>query len=86
MSRPVRWLIGMLLLVTSPTAHAHMLNTGLGPFYDGLAHLFVSPEDRFQIAIALSAGFAAQFWPDFCSCCRWPGWRAASLVDSRLCL
>ena len=34
-----------------------MLNTGLGPFYDGLAHLFVSPEDLLPvIAIALLGG------------------------------
>jgi hydrogenase/urease accessory protein HupE len=34
-----------------------MLNTGLGPFYDGLAHLFVTPEDMLPvIAIALLAG------------------------------
>ena len=53
----MRWLIGAVLLVTSPAAHAHMLNTGLGPFYDGLAHLFVTPEDLLPvIAIALLAG------------------------------
>ena len=53
----MRWLIGTLLLVTSPAAHAHMINTGLGPFYDGLAHLFVTPEDMLPvIAIALLAG------------------------------
>jgi urease accessory protein len=57
MRRPVRWLIGTLLLVTSPAAHAHMINTGLGPFYDGLAHLFVTPEDMLPvIAIALLGG------------------------------
>lgn len=33
------------------------MNTGLGPFYDGLAHLFVSPEDLLPvIALALLAG------------------------------
>ena len=57
MRRPVRWLIGAALFLTSPAAHAHMLNTGLGPFYDGLAHLFVSPEDLLPvIAIALLGG------------------------------
>ena len=45
------------LVVTSPAAHAHMINTGLGPFYDGLAHLFVTPEDLLPvIAIALLGG------------------------------
>ena len=57
MRHPVRWLIGTALLVTSPAAHAHMINTGLGPFYDGLAHLFVTPEDMLPvIALALLAG------------------------------
>ena len=38
-------------------AHAHMMSTGLGPLYDGLAHLFVSPEDLLPvIALALLAG------------------------------
>ena len=33
------------------------MNTGFGPFYDGLTHLFVTPEDLLQvIAIALLAG------------------------------
>ncbi|MGB7840411.1 MAG: HupE/UreJ family protein [Terrimicrobiaceae bacterium] len=53
----MRWLIGAALFLTSPAAHAHMLNTGLGPFYDGLAHLFVTPEDMLPvIAIALLGG------------------------------
>lgn len=38
-------------------ADAHMMSTGLGPLYDGLAHLFVSPEDLLPvIALALLAG------------------------------
>jgi hydrogenase/urease accessory protein HupE len=33
------------------------MNTGLGPFYDGLTHLFVTPEDLLPvIALALLAG------------------------------
>lgn len=41
----------------SSSAEAHLTNTGLGPFYDGLAHLFVSPEDLLPvIALALLAG------------------------------
>jgi len=38
-------------------ADAHLMNTGFGPFYDGLTHLFVTPEDLLQvIALALLAG------------------------------
>jgi hydrogenase/urease accessory protein HupE len=50
------WLLALLVVVPSP-AHAHLMNTGLGPFYDGLAHLFVSPEDLLPvIALACLAG------------------------------
>lgn len=47
-----------IILVGIPTrAHAHLMNTGFGPFYDGLTHLFVTPEDLLQvIALALLAG------------------------------
>jgi hydrogenase/urease accessory protein HupE len=36
---------------------AHLMNTGFGPFYDGLLHPFVTPEDLLPvIALALAAG------------------------------
>ena len=45
------------LLVAVPSAHAHLMNTGVGPFYDGFTHLFVTPEDLLPvIALALLAG------------------------------
>jgi hydrogenase/urease accessory protein HupE len=38
-------------------ARAHLVSTGIGPIYDGIAHLFVSFEDLLPvIAIALLAG------------------------------
>ncbi len=48
----------LFILVGIPTpAHAHLMNTGFGPFCDGLTHLFVTPEDLLQvIALALLAG------------------------------
>ena len=48
----------LLFIVAAPSpAHAHMMNTGFGPFYDGLTHLFVTPEDLLPaIALALFAG------------------------------
>jgi hydrogenase/urease accessory protein HupE len=52
----VLWL-SLLLIIGVPSAHAHLMNTGLGPFYDGLTHLFVTPEDLLPvIALALFAG------------------------------
>ena len=44
-----------VLLATS--ANAHLVNTGLGPFYDGVSHVLLSPEDLIPvIAMALLAG------------------------------
>jgi carbonic anhydrase len=45
-------------LATAPlTAAAHLESTGLGPFYDGVAHLLRSPDDLLPVvAMALLAG------------------------------
>jgi urease accessory protein len=51
------WLTPAVMLTAAPSAHAHLMNTGFGPFYDGLTHLFVTPEDLLPvIALALLAG------------------------------
>ncbi len=48
--------IGALLLAASP-AQAHLMNSGFGPFYDGLAHPFLVPDDLLPvIALTLLAG------------------------------
>ena len=45
------------LLVQPATAHAHLVNTGLGPFYDGVSHFGLTPEDFLPaLALALLAG------------------------------
>ena len=50
------WLTLAVMLTATPSAHAHLMNTGFGPFYDGLTHL-VTPEDLLPvIALALLAG------------------------------
>ena len=51
-------------LAAAPPAHAHLMNTGFGPFYDGLTHLFLTPEDLLPVvALALLAGCAAPLRP-----------------------
>ena len=51
------WLTLAVTLIVAPSAQAHLMNTGFGPFYDGLTHLFVTPEDLLPvIALALLAG------------------------------
>jgi hydrogenase/urease accessory protein HupE len=47
----------LLFLLGIPShAEAHLVNTGLGPFYDGVSHLFIAPEDLLTV---LSLGMLA---------------------------
>ena len=49
--------LAIALAAAPAVAHAHLTNTGFGPFYDGLTHLFVTPEDLLPvIALSLLAG------------------------------
>ncbi len=46
----------LLLLLPAPS-HAHLVNTGLGPFYDGVSHFALTPEDLLPaLALALLGG------------------------------
>jgi len=45
------------VLALPSTAHAHLVTTGLGPFYDGVSHFALTPEDLLPaLALALLAG------------------------------
>ena len=47
----------VLLFVLPDPAHAHLVNTGLGPFFDGISHLALTVEDLLPVlALALLAG------------------------------
>jgi urease accessory protein len=49
--------VGLALALAPPGAEAHLVSTGLGPVYDGLAHFGLSPEQYVPIAgAALMAG------------------------------
>lgn len=49
-------LVAALVLVPAPS-HAHLVTTGLGPFYDGVSHFALTPEDFLPaLALALLAG------------------------------
>src|SRR5438128_7140436 len=59
----VTWMLASVLLLAScpGQAAAHLVNSGLGPFYDGIAHLFVTPEDVLAVvALALLAGLGGK--------------------------
>jgi hydrogenase/urease accessory protein HupE len=46
-----------MLLLTPAVADAHLVTSGLGPFYDGAMHLALTPEDLLGLlAVALLAG------------------------------
>lgn len=48
---------GLPLAVAAAPAHAHLVETGFGAFYDGLAHVVTTPADLLVVlAIALLAG------------------------------
>ena len=40
-----------LLCLGGPTAEAHLVTTGLGPAYDGMAHLALSPADLAMVVV-----------------------------------
>ena len=48
---------GLLLALWPSAAEAHLVTTGLGPVYDGLSHLALTPEDVIPVlALGLFAG------------------------------
>lgn len=50
------WAVLALLVWPAP-ASAHLMNTGFGPFYDGLTHFLATPEDLLPaLALALLGG------------------------------
>ena len=54
--KPVAAALLGVLLAAAP-AQAHLMNSGFGPFYDGLAHPLISPEDLLPaVAMTLLAG------------------------------
>jgi len=54
---PVYAFVAFSLLMWTAPAEAHLNSTGIGPFYDGLMHFLMSPEDIIPVlALALLAG------------------------------
>jgi hydrogenase/urease accessory protein HupE len=57
-SRLLLMLASLAIWASCPgQARAHLVDSGLGPFYDGIAHFVVTPEDILAVvAVALLAG------------------------------
>ena len=55
-----RWtlLAAMCLLVRPTIAYAHLVSTGFGPFYDGIMHLVLSPDNLLGVLAN-----ASSVWP-----------------------
>ena len=52
-------LVAMAMALVPSSASAHLVSSGVGPFYDGIAHFFVSAEDLLVVvALALFAGLS----------------------------
>lgn len=50
---------GLAILLWPSLSQAHLVTTGLGPFYDGISHLMLSPDDLLSaLALALLAGLS----------------------------
>ena len=57
------WMLASVLVWAScpGQANAHLVNSGLGPFYDGITHLLVTPGDVLAvIALALLGGLGGK--------------------------
>ena len=51
----------LLLFLQPQAAHAHLVNSGFGSFYDGMLHLLMTPEDLLLVlALGLLAGQAGR--------------------------
>lgn len=49
----------LLIAMWPSVSQAHLVTTGLGPFYDGVSHLAMSPDDLLSaVALALLAGLS----------------------------
>ncbi len=52
-----RVLVAIAVLLQPTAAQAHLVTTGFGPFYDGVSHFLLTPEDALPaLALALFAG------------------------------
>jgi urease accessory protein len=62
MTRRGIFVVALLAALLLPgRAEAHLVNTGFGPFYDGISHLFVTAQDLLAvIALALLAGLSGK--------------------------
>src|SRR5207253_2559437 len=72
-------------LSAARAAHAHLVSTGFGPFYDGAAHFFVSIEQLLPVlALALLAGLRGPRAGRYAIALLPSAWLVSGLVGLRL--
>lgn len=57
----IAFLLFLTDVLTPSAASAHLVNSGVSPFYDGVAHFFLSPEDLVVVmALAIFGGLSGR--------------------------
>ncbi len=78
-------LCALAALMLPATSHAHLVNTGLGPFYDGVSHFALTPEDLLPaLALSLLAGQRGSRAGRLTLFCLPAAWLAGGLVGLAL--
>ena len=82
------WLCSLVLpcfCLWPDTAQAHLMTTGFGPFYDGVMHLTMSPDDLLGVlALALLAGLAGTSYGRRVLFCLTAAWLVSGLIGLQL--
>jgi len=86
MRRRAALVAGVTALIATPAvAHAHLVNSGLGPIYDGALHLMMSPEELLGvIAMGLLAGLRGARASRLAVLALPAAWLAGALIGSTL--
>jgi len=84
MKRLARFALPLLLAGLSLPAHAHLVQTGFGKFYDGVVHLGMTPSDLLiVVAIALLAGLRGGRASRLCVFALPIAWFVGGLIGAR---
>ena len=80
-ARSAAWIAACAALLAPAVASAHLVETGVGPFYDGAAHFFVSFEEILPVvALALAAGLRGPRAARWSVAALAAGWLAAGVA------
>jgi hypothetical protein len=84
MTRAVRLVLPLILAGLSLPAHAHLVQTGFGKFYDGVVHLGMTPSDLLiVVAMALLAGLRGSRASRLCVLTLPVAWFVGGLIGAR---